>query len=109
MVRARRGPRGHGGLRHGRPGPGPVRPIFEHAAITEDVRGPLLALLLATAVLVAVLVRWPHGRDAAFLLALLVMVPVFARWSDPAAVLLAGGPLFVVGYVIGARRARRPA
>ena len=70
---------------------------------------PRLALLLATAVLVAVLVRWPHGRDAAFLLALLVMVPVLARWSDPAAVLLAGGPLFVVGYVIGARRARRPA
>ena len=74
--------------------------------LAEDLRGAFLPVLAATLALVAQLVRSPYGRGAVALLALVGLVPVLARWSDPAAVLLAGGTLFLVGYVAGARRRR---
>ena len=75
--------------------------------LAEDVRGAALPLLLATLAVVAVLCRSSYGRGALALLAVAGLVPVLARWSDPAAVVLTGGTLFVVGYVAGAQRSRR--
>jgi hypothetical protein len=67
----------------------------------------LVPVLLAAAVLAVLLRRSPQGRAALALLAVAGLAPLLARWSDPASVLLAAGPLVAVGYVIGARRARR--
>lgn len=75
--------------------------------MAENIRGPFVPVLAATLALVAQLVRSPYGRGAVAMLAVAGLVPVLARWSDPAGVLLAGGTLFTVGYVVGTRR--RPA
>jgi hypothetical protein len=76
--------------------------------LTEQVRGPVVPVLLATLAVVALLRRSPYWRGAVALLALAGLVPVLARWSDPAVVVLAGGTLFLVGYVAGAHRRPRP-
>jgi hypothetical protein len=75
--------------------------------LAENLRGAFVPLLLASLAVVALLRRSPYGRGAVALLAVAGLVPVLARWSDPAAVVLTGGTLFVVGYVAGAQRSRR--
>jgi hypothetical protein len=92
---------------------GAAAPVVFHlqggadAALAEDLRGGLVPVLLAAVVLVAALRRSAYGRVAVALLAVVGLVPLLARWSDPTSVMLAGGTLFAVGYVAGARRARR--
>jgi hypothetical protein len=75
----------------------------------HDLGSALVPVLLAASVLAVLLRRSPQGRAALALLAVAGLVPLLARWSDPASVVLTAGPLVAVGYVIGVRRARRPA
>ncbi len=72
--------------------------------LAEDLRSPMIPAALAALALVAALLRTPYSRGALSLLSLTGLVPVLARWSEIPAALVAGGTLFVVGYLTGTRR-----
>ena len=78
-----------------------------HPQLVDDVRGPVLPLVLAAAVLASGLLRVPHGRAALLLLGMLAAAPLAARWSEPMGTLGAGMVVFVAGYAVAQRGRRR--
>ena len=75
--------------------------------LVEDVRGPLLPLVLAAAVLASALLRTTHGRAALLVLGVLAAVPLAARWSEPMGVLGAGTVVLAAGYAVAQRGRQR--
>ncbi len=75
-----------------------------HLRLADAIRGPVLPLVLAAAVLASGLLRAPHGRAALLLLGMLGAATLAARWSEPMGVLGAGLILLVVGCVLASRR-----
>jgi len=78
-----------------------------HPQLVDDVRGPVLPLVLAAAVLASGLLHVPHGRTALLLLGMLAAAPLAARWSEPVGTLGASMVVFVAGYAVAQRGRRR--
>lgn len=78
-----------------------------HPQLVEDVRGPVLPVVLAAAVLASGLLRVPHGRAALLLLGMLAAAPLATRWSEPMGTLGAGMVVFAAGYAVAQRGRRR--
>ena len=78
-----------------------------HPQLVEELRGPVVPLVLAAAVLASNLLRVPHGRSALLVLGLLAAAPLGARWSEPMETFGAGVVVFTAGYALAQRRSRR--
>ena len=78
-----------------------------HPQLVEELRGPVVPLVLAAAVLASNLLRVPHGRSALLMLGLLAAAPLGARWSEPMETFGAGVVVFTAGYALAQRRSRR--
>ena len=75
--------------------------------LVEVVRGPVLPLVLAAAVLASGLLRATHGRAALLVLGVLGAAPLAARWAEPMGMLGAGTVVLAAGYAVAQRGRRR--